>query len=480
MSEKDIEPNDIKPKEDDSTNPKREKHSGWRIVAIVLGVFAILIGVSFLPLSEWTGGRLSDVNILGDILTTSQPKESDMPGAFIDPELQAAIEAEKDNREVDTLMGEDSKPLISLQPVKDGENVVIEDYTESGKGLQRLRDAIKEKRLGRIAVIGDSYIEGDIITQDLRELLQTEYGGNGVGYMNMHSEFPGFRRSVAQSGGSGWKEYAANKSHDSKYMPLAQHYFKLQSPSTSTYKGVSKIQHAQSWPVSEFLFIAPNDTKIMTKTTGEWVEHQVTGSPSVQRIRVKEPTGEFSVKSSSTGLIGLGVWLTDTTGISLDCMSSRGFSGVTLSKMSPQLAAEMTNFVPYDLLILEFGINAMSASQTNYDAYGKQMLKVINHVRECYPNADILVLGIGDRGTKRGAEVHSMSVATAMVNAQRDAARRGRVMFWDTREAMGGEDAIVAWVREGLANGDYVHLNHKGGKKLAESLFTAIKLNLDK
>jgi len=48
------------------------------------------------------------------------------------------------------------------------------------------------------------------------------------------------------------------------------------------------------------------------------------------------------------------------------------------------------------------------------------------------------------------------------------------VLFWDTREAMGGEDAVVQWNRNGLVNKDYVHLSHKGGQKLAEPLFNAI------
>ena len=140
----------------------------------------------------------------------------------------------------------------------------------------------------------------------------------------------------------------------------------------------------------------------------------------------------------------------------------------------------MARHIDYDLIILEFGINAMSPQQTNFNVYRKKMEGVIAHVRECYPDADILLLGIGDRGSKKGTEVHSMTSAPYMVSAQREAARRARCLFWDTREAMGGEDAIVNWVRQGWANTDYVHLNHKGGKQLAMPLFKAIEHNLEK
>ena len=93
----------------------------------------------------------------------------------------------------------------------------------------------------------------------------------------------------------------------------------------------------------------------------------------------------------------------------------------------------------------------------------------------CNPGAALPVRGVGARGKNRGGAVHSMSVAPAMIAAQRDAARRAHCLFWDTREAMGGEDAIVEWSRQGLANKDYIHLTHKGGARLADELFNAIQ-----
>ncbi|MCF0214693.1 MAG: hypothetical protein HUK13_09740, partial [Muribaculaceae bacterium] len=92
----------------------------------------------------------------------------------------------------------------------------------------------------------------------------------------------------------------------------------------------------------------------------------------------------------------------------------------------------------------------------------------------CYPNADILLLGIGDRGQKSGGEVHSMVTAPKMVAAQRRAAQKAGCLFWDTREAMGGEDAIVDWRNRKLVNGDYIHLNHNGGKELGKLLFESL------
>lgn len=457
----------------------KNKYTSWRIVLIVILTFGALIGISYLPISKWTKGKMSNINILGDVLNIGLPEEYDMPGTFIDPCLENEIEV--DNREIDsTSVATDDMPLIAVQPNRVGDDIVIEDYTASGHGLENLRNSIEGGRLARIAMVGDSYIEGDIFSQDLRDLLQQQYGGNGVGYVNMYSEFPGFRRSVKQSGGKAWKEFRANSKFDSNFMGLTQHYYKLTGKALSSYEGTSALKHTGSWNQSKFLFSTPSDAQITLYTSSDTTTYDVKGSPVPQAITLNGATSVFKVESSSPSLIGYGVWLSDSTGICLDGMSSRGFSGVTLAAVNSDLTANLRRHIDYNLIILEFGINAMSAKQTNYDAYSEKMVKVISHLKNCYPEADILVLGIGDRGSRQGSEVHSMTAATHMVDAQREAARRSRCLFWDTREAMGGQDAIVTWVNNGWANKDYIHLNHKGGNQLAQLLFKAIKINLDK
>jgi len=458
--------------------PKR--YNSWRVVLIILGAVAILIGISFIPLEKLTNGTISDFNLLGDIIerSDSDSTETDEGAELIDPALKAAMQ---DTRQIDTAaVAEGEAPLIAVQPSKQGQAMVLEDYTESGKGLKRMRESLAKGGVTRIAVIGDSYIEGDIFTQDLRQMLQTQYGGSGVGYVNMHSEFPGFRRSIKQ-GGKGWKEFSANKKADKKYTGLSQHYFTSSATSNASYKGTDALPHLATWDNSRFLFISPNNSVIKIKTgQGDWQTHNITGSPEVQCISIDGITDNFEIMTSSPSVIGLGAWMYGSKGITLDCMSSRGFSGLTLNNVSQELSKQMSKFIDYDVIILEFGINAMSAKQKDFSVYANRMVEVIKHVHDCFPQADIIMMGIGDRGERRAGEVHSMASVPYMVTAQRDAARRARCMFYDTRESMGGEDAIVQWVADGLANKDYIHLTHNGGKKLAEPFFNAIKTNVNR
>ena len=454
-----------------------------RPTLIILLAIAFIAILSFLPLSKWSGGRIKDFSLISDILKEVTGIDHTNPEQEqIDPELLKAMkEAEERNplTASDSVLSHPIDTIIhSVKAPREGDLVILEDYTTDQVGLVQLKNALEKGGMARIAVVGDSYIEGDIFTQDLRELMQSAYGGEGVGYVSMHSDFPGFRRSVKQ-GGSGWKTFMANKKADAHYLDLSEQYAIPTGQAKSTYEGTKAFSHTGQWSRSRFMFIAPENSIISVKTGDlEWEERNIAASDSVQCIEIAGTTSRFELKTSSPKLIGLGVWLDGESGVSLDCMSSRGFSGITLTKISPTLCREMAAEIDYNLIILEFGINAMSSTQKDYSIYSNRMVEVINHVRKCYPRADILVMGVGDRGEKRGGVVKSMATAPAMISAQRDAARRAHCLFWDTREAMGGEDAVVEWCNAGLINKDYIHMTHKGGARLADALYKAIRHSL--
>ncbi|MDE5686320.1 MAG: hypothetical protein K2I26_07140, partial [Paramuribaculum sp.] len=44
---------------------EEKHHRPWRVVAIIVCAVAILAGISFLPLEQWTNGRVSNFNLLG-------------------------------------------------------------------------------------------------------------------------------------------------------------------------------------------------------------------------------------------------------------------------------------------------------------------------------------------------------------------------------------------------------------------------------
>jgi hypothetical protein len=107
----------------------------------------------------------------------------------------------------------------------------IEDYSDSTmRGMTRFYQALDElakaPRPVRIAYFGDSFIEADILTADLREMLQQKYGGCGVGFVTITSMTSGFRPTVRHSF-SGWESHSVMDSvfFDRSNLGVSGHYF---------------------------------------------------------------------------------------------------------------------------------------------------------------------------------------------------------------------------------------------------------------
>lgn len=460
--------------------------NGKPVVILFIAVI-ILILISLLPINYIFDGSLRSYNLFSELIDNDTVNIEDFPtndNIQTDPLLISidSIDIDTETLDKDTLLTEIISHAISLDSnyiavdsfiaPRQGDHVIIEDYTGNGSALKHLKNAIVNQqslnRPVRIAMLGDSYIEGDIFSQHIREQLQDIYGGGGVGYVNMHSDFPGFRRSLRQSS-NGWNVHDFVKNNvSSRFMTISQQYSVSRGVARSTYKGTDYANHLNNWEHSKFLFISNYNATITLSTDNKTISHNVISTPGViQCLQLSDTTNIFKLNIDSDSLIGIGVWLENKDGITFDCMSTRGSSGITLARVNNALAQQMSQYIQYDLIILEFGMNAMTAGQKNFSGYTHTMEKVITHIRQCYPDTDILIMGIGDRASKRGTEVHSMSNVPIMVNAQRALAQKCRCAFWDTREAMGGEDASVRWANEKFVNKDYIHLSYTGGRKLA-------------
>ena len=450
---------------------------GKPFVVLLIAV-VILYLLSLIPLSNKTNSYLKEYDLFSEIL------KSDTLNTDLSVDTLSISKAiEQDTGETPDTLSEhkiifdnvpDSNYIATdtfINP-RHGDIVIIEDYTLDGSALINFKKAIVNRNtLGRpvrIAMLGDSYIEGDIFSQHIRELLQDQYGGGGVGYVNMHSDFPGFRRSVKQNS-KGWNVHDFVKNNVSRsYMTISQQYSVARGAAHSTYKGTNYVRHADIWQSSKFLFLTNKHADIALSTDNKTFNKSYNGNmPTVQCIELNDTTSQFKVSVNSDSIIGIGVWLENNSGITFDCMSTRGSSGITLSRVNSAITSQMSNYIEYDMIILEFGMNAMSAGQNNFSGYTHTMETVIEHLRKCYPNTDILIMGIGDRASKKGNEIASMSNVPIMIAAQRALAKKCNCAFWDTREAMGGENASVKWAEEKLVNKDYIHLSYTGGRKLA-------------
>ena len=474
--------------------PENNDSSSRHLLTVVVYTFGLLLLMSAIPWGKLTNNSLKDFNLFEDLFPTTANIAATTTSAIVDPELeelmsnsgeQSSPENSNTSQGVvsDTISADTVVELpaqISEAPIIDG-SVAIENYSR-GTSLAKFRQALSEarNRTVRIAIIGDSYIEGDIFSSNLRDLLQQRYGGSGVGFMNAHCEFPGFRQTVGQRS-RGWTMHdIRSMSRKDSIRTLSCDYGVASGKASSGYDGKSKFATTTNWQKTSFVFLAPDSgTVTISGSDGLKITKSISPSPLPQAVVLEGATSKADISVNVPGLIALGAYLDGATGVQVDCMSIRGNSGLSISRMNRALCRHMAQWADYDLIIVEYGMNVLSAKQTDYTPYMENMIKGISHLQSCYPNADIIIMGVGDRGVKIGTEVQSLPTVTAMVYAQRETARRSGTHFWDTRAAMGGDRAVVDWRKRKLLNADYIHLNHAGGAELANLFDKALKHEID-
>ncbi len=166
-----------------------------------------------------------------------------------------------------------------------------------------------------------------------------------------------------------------------------------------------------------------------------------------------------------------------TRGILLDNFSVRGNSGMSLRGISQEKLRQFNDLRPYDLIILEYGLNVATKYGYDYDGYNQGMISTIEHLKRCFPQAGILLFSVPDRDYKTAdGDMRTMPGVKNLVRYQQKIAKEAGIAFWNLFEAMGGEGSMVKMVgsKPAMANYDYTHINARGGKHLAGLFFEAL------
>ena len=130
----------------------------------------------------------------------------------------------------------------------------------------------------------------------------------------------------------------------------------------------------------------------------------------------------------------------------------------------------------YDLIILQFGTNVLNYGSLNYSWYERKMTSVVNHAKECFPGAAILIITTADKATKYDMQMKSDSAVSPLVMAQKRYAVKSEAGLVNLYTLMGGDGSMVKWVENvpARANKDYTHFNHRGAKEIAQLIYKQI------
>ncbi|MBR3303841.1 MAG: SGNH/GDSL hydrolase family protein [Bacteroidales bacterium] len=453
---------------------------------LVLSVAVVLLLISFIPKFKIGNKEFKRVDLLSD-LKVSDGGDIDNPdgtdSTFVDDGGGTVV---TDSASV----VEPEKELVTVQlgQLTPNGTIRIEDYGPMERnGLNGFVWSLKQiglKKNVRIAYYGDSFIEGDILTGSLRDLLRERFGGKGVGYVDITSQVSGFRVTVKHKYGN-WNSFAATErsGFDASKQGIAARYFTNAGNAFVELKGSKNGVALDRADKSTIYFVSRSNAVIASSINGEPQEkHQIEGSESLQHITVEGDIESirWSVLSAPNAIF-YGVTMDGTEGVVLDNLSMRSSSGYHLKGIPEQRLQEFNKARHYDLIVLEYGLNVAGKNQKNYSTYKKNMIATIEHLKSAFPNTSFMLVSVSDRDYRASdGQMHTMPGVKALVEAQREIAQECGIAFWDLYTAMGGDGSMAAMAKKGMANKDYTHINSKGGKKIAELFYDAIMYEVER
>lgn len=411
-----------------------------------------------------------------------------------------------DSLMLEALEGIEKGKLVTKDSLKtektgiDDENVIIvpedvftsDEDSGSFKGMAYLENffaklyALEQQKGARvrIAYYGDSMTDGDLIVQDLRKNYQSKYGGMGVGYVPIMSESAQSRLSVIHKYSNNFKmqSYLNVKNPQKPFGVSGQVYFVKDTvkPTWVSYTA-GKMQNMTMLYNPTLYYGSSNNKRgevavIINKDT---IVKKLSISSELNKLKIADGNiKDVKLLFKHADSIPIyGVDFSAGGGVQVDNFSSRGNSGLPLSLFKVSLMQKYQKNLDYSLIVLHYGANVLNYGSLDYSWYTKKMGNVVKHLKQCFPNASILVISTADKSSKVEGVMKTDAAVEPLMKAQRKYAMEAHAGFFNLYEAMGGNGSMVKWVEEvpAKANKDYTHFNHRGASDISGKIFARLE-----
>lgn len=342
-----------------------------------------------------------------------------------------------------------------------------------------------------IAFYGDSQIEGDRLTHQLRFLLHQYWNGKGIGYVPFYE--PATHYNIQE------RSWTPNWHYHSIFLKRAQtnrygasgylFYYTLSdtlpyAEISITLKPYAQFDHVllsygnltQPLPYQLcFLDTCIHDTLL----------------PAIDKAvfhRLPLPFGmkQFSLRfTHSPSPHFYGFYFNGNEGIIVDNYGIRGHAGQGWKYVDGNYLATQLRSLNTQLIILEYGGNAIpgikvndpdSLSEKDLSWFEQGFAQLLSYFQNHLPDIPILVIGVSDMAQVTANQVIPYASVPLIRNIQRRLALQHNCAFFDLLEAMGGQGSIIQWahLNPPLAAQDYAHFSYYGQKTVATLLFNAL------
>ena len=380
---------------------------------------AIIAAPRYIPkLHDW---RLFDWSTVSRVIDFQSRKQSQLPleeeQARLRPDLVPAKPGA--NRFVD--------PTGSLNPF----------YAALLKAEQHVPGAVV-----KVLHFGDSPTTADLITADVRSMLQAQFGDAGHGVYLIAKPWAWYDHRGFVSASSGWTiDPATNHAQQDGWYGLGGVSFTGEpgawSKVTLRERGQTRLTlHYTGQPGGGKVVVAIDGTPLptldtsMPRKTAAHETWEIPGTTHEIELRVEDAPVRlfcYEFEKDATGVVYSSIGLNGT------------WAGVLSSYTNGPHWNEQLREAHPDLVVLSYGTNESGYSSYLDSTYSKDYQEILRRIKTALPGTPILVMSPMDRGAREsGGGIGTIQTLPRLIHMQSRMAAENDLAFFNTFEAMGG------------------------------------------
>ncbi len=357
--------------------------------------------------------------------------------------------------------------------------------------FKKLERAAVDKKKIHILHFGDSQIEGDRMTDFIRQRMQEKFGGYGPGLIAANNVYS--TATFRQSYSSNFNRYTCfggpklkNKQYGvmnsaARFSPESVN---LNSTVQNAWITIGTHRRANSRAqsfnkVKMFYNSCDVSCLLQVESNGKVIheEYLVTDGNShiVELVFGRTPESlKFNFKSvKSPNIVGFSC--EGDYGVQVDNIAMRGSSGTFFRSVNINSFKKMLNELNTELTILQFGGNSMpylkdSAAVRKAAIRFKSQIQTLKSLK---PDMAILMIGPSDMSKLKNGVYETYPLLEYHISQLKKAALDAGAGYWNLFDAMGGKNSMPAWVEKDLGRTDHIHFRRKGATIAAQLFYDA-------
>jgi lysophospholipase L1-like esterase len=332
----------------------------------------------------------------------------------------------------------------------------------------------------RILHYGDSPTTADLITADVRNFFQTQYGDAGHGTYLISKPWAWYGHRGVEVSSSGWKMDPATLrgQKDGRY-GLGGVSFTGQAGAQS--KITLKQPGHTKLTLSYFGFPGGGEVKIMAgEVEVATLDTSLPAEAAVEQtwpVPAEARQFEILVTRGTVRLFDV-EFRKDAPGVIYDSIGLNGtWAGVLAVHMNGEHWMEQLRMAKPDLVIINYGTNESGYKNYIDTTYPKDVREILRRVRTAVPESSVLIMSPMDRGRRESTgTIGTVAALPQLVAMQAKLASENGCAFFNTFQAMGGPGTMGKWymAEPRLVSADFIHPLPSGARIVGTLLYKAL------